>query len=110
MLDAVAACLIGYAVLGANRPNVFGTVVGACLCELHENTANKDKHETNRVFRDIVISLGRGSSVLSREAGCPSRETCRDPRRPRAVPSLPPSARALTLTPVAEPLGFPDVG
>ncbi len=29
MLDAVAACLIGYAVLGANRPNVFGTVVGA---------------------------------------------------------------------------------
>lgn len=29
MLDAVAASLIGYAVLGANRPNVFGTVVGA---------------------------------------------------------------------------------
>lgn len=29
MLDAVAACLIGYAVLGANRPNVFGTIVGA---------------------------------------------------------------------------------
>lgn len=29
MLDAVAACLIGYAVLGANRPNVAGTVVGA---------------------------------------------------------------------------------
>jgi simple sugar transport system permease protein len=29
MLDAVAAALIGYAVLGANRPNVFGTIVGA---------------------------------------------------------------------------------
>ncbi|SHO63533.1 monosaccharide ABC transporter membrane protein, CUT2 family (TC 3.A.1.2.-) [Pseudoxanthobacter soli DSM 19599] len=29
MLDAVAASLIGYAVLGASRPNVFGTVVGA---------------------------------------------------------------------------------
>ena len=29
MLDAVAASLIGYAVLGANRPNVLGTVVGA---------------------------------------------------------------------------------
>ncbi len=29
MLDAVAAALIGYAVLGVNRPNVFGTIVGA---------------------------------------------------------------------------------
>lgn len=29
MLDAVAAALIGYAVLGANRPNIFGTIVGA---------------------------------------------------------------------------------
>ena len=29
MLDAVAAALIGYAVLGANRPNVFGTIVRA---------------------------------------------------------------------------------
>jgi simple sugar transport system permease protein len=29
MLDAVAAALIGYAVLGANRPNVFGTIIGA---------------------------------------------------------------------------------
>lgn len=29
MLDAIAAALIGYAVLGVNRPNVFGTVVGA---------------------------------------------------------------------------------
>ena len=29
MLDAVAAALIGHAVLGANRPNMFGTVVGA---------------------------------------------------------------------------------
>jgi simple sugar transport system permease protein len=29
MLVAVAAALIGYAVLGANRPNVFGTIVGA---------------------------------------------------------------------------------
>lgn len=29
MLDAVAAALIGYAVLGVNRPNIFGTIVGA---------------------------------------------------------------------------------
>ena len=29
LLDAVAASLIGYAVLNARRPNVFGTVVGA---------------------------------------------------------------------------------
>ncbi|MCJ2141816.1 ABC transporter permease [Methylobacterium sp. E-066] len=29
MLDAIAAALIGYAVLGANRPNILGTVVGA---------------------------------------------------------------------------------
>jgi simple sugar transport system permease protein len=29
MLDAVAAALIGYAVLGANRPNIFGTIIGA---------------------------------------------------------------------------------
>lgn len=29
MLDAVAASLIGYAVLGVNRPNIFGTIVGA---------------------------------------------------------------------------------
>ncbi|WP_321950465.1 ABC transporter permease [Burkholderia cenocepacia] len=29
LLDAVAAALIGYAVWGAKRPNVFGTVVGA---------------------------------------------------------------------------------
>jgi simple sugar transport system permease protein len=29
MLDAVAAALIGYAVLGVNRPNIFGTAVGA---------------------------------------------------------------------------------
>ncbi|MFB0488529.1 simple sugar transport system permease protein [Methylobacterium sp. OAE515] len=29
MLDAVAAALIGHAVLGANRPNILGTVVGA---------------------------------------------------------------------------------
>lgn len=29
LLDAVAAALIGYAVLNARRPNVFGTIVGA---------------------------------------------------------------------------------
>ena len=29
LLEAVAAALIGYAVLGANRPNALGTVVGA---------------------------------------------------------------------------------
>jgi simple sugar transport system permease protein len=29
MMDSVAAALIGFAVLGARRPNVFGTVVGA---------------------------------------------------------------------------------
>jgi len=29
LLDAVGAALIGYAVLGARRPNVFGTIVGA---------------------------------------------------------------------------------
>jgi len=29
LLDSVAAALIGYAVLGVNYPNVFGTVVGA---------------------------------------------------------------------------------
>ncbi|MGS0894305.1 ABC transporter permease [Burkholderia stagnalis] len=29
LLDAVAAALVGYAVWGAKRPNVFGTVVGA---------------------------------------------------------------------------------
>lgn len=29
MMDAVAASLIGYAILGLRRPNVFGTVVGA---------------------------------------------------------------------------------
>ena len=29
LLDSVAAALIGYAVLGVNHPNVFGTVVGA---------------------------------------------------------------------------------
>ena len=29
LLQAVAAALIGFAVLGANRPNAFGTVVGA---------------------------------------------------------------------------------
>ncbi len=29
LLQSVAAALIGYAVLGANRPNVTGTVVGA---------------------------------------------------------------------------------
>jgi simple sugar transport system permease protein len=29
LLDAVAASLVGYAVWGAKRPNVFGTVVGA---------------------------------------------------------------------------------
>lgn len=29
LLDAVAAALIGYAVLGASRPNAFGTAVGA---------------------------------------------------------------------------------
>jgi simple sugar transport system permease protein len=29
LLDAVAAALMGYAVWGAKRPNVFGTVVGA---------------------------------------------------------------------------------
>jgi len=29
LLESVAAALIGYAVLGANRPNAFGTVIGA---------------------------------------------------------------------------------
>ncbi len=29
LLQAVAAALIGFAVLGANRPNAFGTVIGA---------------------------------------------------------------------------------
>jgi len=29
MMDSVAASLIGYAILGLRRPNVFGTVVGA---------------------------------------------------------------------------------
>jgi simple sugar transport system permease protein len=29
LLDAVAAALIGYAVLGAARPNAFGTATGA---------------------------------------------------------------------------------
>jgi len=29
LLDAVGAALIGYAVLGARRPNVFGTIIGA---------------------------------------------------------------------------------
>lgn len=29
MMDSVAAALIGFAVLGLRRPNVFGTVVGA---------------------------------------------------------------------------------
>ena len=29
MLQSVAAALIGYAVLGANRPNALGTVIGA---------------------------------------------------------------------------------
>jgi simple sugar transport system permease protein len=29
MMDSVAASLIGYAILGVRRPNVFGTVVGA---------------------------------------------------------------------------------
>jgi simple sugar transport system permease protein len=29
LLDAVAAALIGYAVLGASRPNAFGTAIGA---------------------------------------------------------------------------------
>ena len=29
LLEAVAAALIGFAVLGANRPNAFGTFVGA---------------------------------------------------------------------------------
>lgn len=29
LMDAVAASLIGYAILGVRRPNVFGTVVGA---------------------------------------------------------------------------------
>lgn len=29
LLDAVGAALIGYAVLGAARPNAFGTAIGA---------------------------------------------------------------------------------
>ena len=29
LLDSVAAALIGYAVLGASKPNAFGTAVGA---------------------------------------------------------------------------------
>ena len=29
LLETVAAALIGFAVLGANRPNAFGTVIGA---------------------------------------------------------------------------------
>jgi simple sugar transport system permease protein len=29
LLDAVAAALIGYAVLGASKPNAFGTAIGA---------------------------------------------------------------------------------
>ena len=29
LLDAVAAALIGFAVLGARKPNAFGTAVGA---------------------------------------------------------------------------------
>ena len=29
LLQAVSAALVGYAVLGANRPNAFGTLIGA---------------------------------------------------------------------------------
>jgi simple sugar transport system permease protein len=29
LMDSVAAALIGFAVLGLRRPNVFGTIVGA---------------------------------------------------------------------------------
>lgn len=37
LLNAVAATMIGYAVLGAGRPNVFGTFVGALLMAVMVN-------------------------------------------------------------------------
>lgn len=37
LLNAVAAAMIGYAVLGAGRPNVFGTIIGALLMAVMVN-------------------------------------------------------------------------
>jgi len=37
LLNAVAATMIGYAVLGAGKPNVFGTIVGALLMAVMVN-------------------------------------------------------------------------
>ena len=37
MMDAVAAAFIGYSVLGAGKPNAFGTFAGAVLIGILSN-------------------------------------------------------------------------
>lgn len=64
LLETVAAALIGFAVLGANRPNGFGTVVGAIFVGVVINglTMKNAPYYTQDVIKGVLLL---GALVLS---------------------------------------------
>lgn len=64
LLEAVAAALIGFAVLGANKPNAFGTIVGAVFVGVLLNglTMNNIPYYTQDLIKGALLV---GALILS---------------------------------------------
>ena len=70
-MDAVAASLIGFAVLGLRRPNVFGTIVGAVfvgillngLTMLNAPSLFVSVSRTRFVSRLVIVTVAPGTTA-----------------------------------------------
>ena len=59
LLDAVAAALVGYAVLAVNRPNILGTTIGAVFLGIMLNglTIKNFPYYTQDFVKGVVLMV-----------------------------------------------------
>lgn len=69
LMDAVAAAYIGYSVLGAGKPNAFGTLLGALLVGILMNglVMMSFPYYSQNIVKGIVLILGLGLTYYKKK-------------------------------------------
>ena len=69
LMDAVAAAFIGYSVLGAGKPNAFGTLLGALLVGILMNglVMMSFPYYSQNIVKGVVLILGLGLTYYKKK-------------------------------------------
>ncbi len=69
LMDAVAAAYIGYSVLGAGKPNAFGTLLGALLVGILMNglVMMSFPYYSQNIVKGVVLILGLGLTYYKKK-------------------------------------------